>query len=157
MSALDSDPTEDVGCRRDVRASGVLSIAGYSNVKIAIDGKQPTLSLSDITTGSINATGLNTGGIVSTGKVTVNDVLAIAGYADVKLAIDGKQPLTGSSNITTGTINASNVTSGILNIAGYSDVKMAIDGSNLRSQVQAHHDGDNQSNVTASGILNIAG
>jgi hypothetical protein len=42
---------------RDVRASGALSIAGYSDVKIT-DG-QPTLtSLSDITTGSIAATGL---------------------------------------------------------------------------------------------------
>jgi hypothetical protein len=53
--------------------------------------------------GSIAATTLNTSGaIVSTGKVTVNNVLAITGYADVKLAIDGKQPtLTGSSNITT--------------------------------------------------------
>jgi hypothetical protein len=40
----------------------------------------------------VSPTTLNTSGaIVSTGKVTVNNVLAITGYADVKLAIDGKQ------------------------------------------------------------------
>jgi hypothetical protein len=92
----------------------VLSIAGYNNVK-TIDGKQPTLtSLSDITTGSINATSLNTTGDCKHWKrVTVNDVLAIAGYADVKIAIDGKQPTLTASNITTGTINASNVTASV--------------------------------------------
>jgi hypothetical protein len=86
----------------------------------------------------------------------VNDVLAIAGYADVKLAIDGKQPtLTGSSNITTGTINASNVTaSGILNIAGYSNVKPAIDGKQptLTGSSNITTGTINASNVTASGI-----
>jgi hypothetical protein len=37
----------------------------------------------------------------------IDGVLSIAGYPDVKAAIDGKQPnLTSASNITTGTINA---------------------------------------------------
>jgi hypothetical protein len=55
---------------------------------------------SNITTGTINAS-----------NVTASGILNIAGYTDVKVAIDGKQPqLTGSSNITTGTINATNVT-----------------------------------------------
>jgi hypothetical protein len=84
-----------------VTASGILNIAGYSDVKLAIDGKQPTLTgSSNITTGTINAS-----------NVTASGILNIAGYTDVKVAIDGKQPtLTGSSNITTGTINATNVT-----------------------------------------------
>jgi hypothetical protein len=94
--------------------------------------------------------------------VTASGILNIAGYSDVKLAIDGKQPtLTGSSNITTGTINASNV-SGILNIAGYTDVKVAIDGKqptltgssnidrnnqcNERDCIGQHHDGDHRRN-----------
>jgi hypothetical protein len=43
---------------------------------------------------------------VSAGAV-IDGVLSIAGYPDVKAAIDGKQPnLTSASNITTGTINA---------------------------------------------------
>jgi beta-galactosidase beta subunit len=53
----------------------------------------------------------------------VNNVLAITGYADVKLAIDGKQPATGWSNITTEQSTASNVTARYTEHAGYSDVK----------------------------------
>jgi hypothetical protein len=58
--------------------------------------------------------------------------------ADVKLAIDGKQPtLTGFSNITTG-ISASNIDCiGYANIAGYYPMSSWRSmGSSLRSQVQ---------------------
>jgi hypothetical protein len=88
----------------------------------------------------------------------VNNVLAITGYADVKLAIDGK--LRSQVRVTsTGTISASNVTtSGILNIAGYSDVKLAIGAQpTLTGSSNITTEQSNASNVTASGILNIAG
>jgi hypothetical protein len=97
-------------------------------MSLAIDGKQPTLTgSSNITTGTISASNVTasgtehrrlfrcqagdrwkqptltgssniTTGTINASNVTASGILNIAGYTDVKAAIDGKQPtLTGSA------------------------------------------------------------
>jgi hypothetical protein len=80
-----------------MRRDGVLSIGGYPDVKAAIDGKQPNFDeyfrrqRANVTSsGTISATGNNSGG-----TLTASGVLNIAGYSNVKTALDtlnsGKQ------------------------------------------------------------------
>jgi hypothetical protein len=90
-----------------VTTSGVLNIAGYSNVRTAIDGKT-TQSYSEHWTLVRSVFWCNHGDWCHHGNrtLTASGVLNIAGYTNVRTAIDAKQNLTSSSNITTGSITA---------------------------------------------------
>jgi hypothetical protein len=112
-----------------VTASGILNIAGYTDVKVAIDGKQPTLTgSSNITTGTINATNVTASGNITTGTIAATDITTsgtvVSEWMSVckqRVAIcripqrqDGNRWKAADAdwinNNTTGTITASNIT-----------------------------------------------
>jgi hypothetical protein len=83
-----------------VYASGVLNIAGFSNVATTLttlgNKQDPLTSTTDISVRNLTISGVTT----MNANVTVNGVLDIDGYANVRTAIDSKQAnLTGTTDI----------------------------------------------------------